>query len=94
MDTFVDMVFIISVAFLIHLQMVATNKSQGNNVPDGLSAVTDTESSTVAPHQTYASIPIKNKQGEKNSHWQHSNVVDRERVYLDERNCCETDDED
>ena len=65
-------------------------QAPGNNVPDTLSTVTNTDNSTAAPNQTYVIKPISNKRGEKNSRRLHDNVVNCDTVHLDEMKCCES----
>ena len=65
-------------------------QAPGNNIPDTLSTVTNTDNSTVAPHQTYVIKPISYKRGEKNSRRLHDNVVNCDTVHLNKIKCCES----
>ena len=61
------------------------------NVPlDALSTVTNTDTSTIAPPQTYMVKPMNNNRGENNSRWLYNNVVYCESVNIDNIHCCDT----
>ena len=61
------------------------------NVPlDAMSAVTNTDTYTVAPTQTYMVKPMNNNKGENNSRWLNNNVVYCKAVYIDDIHSCET----
>ena len=55
-----------------------------------LSTVTNTDTSTVAPTQTYMVKPMNNNKGENNSRWLNNNVVYCKAVYIDDIHSCET----
>ena len=61
-----------------------------NVPPDVLSTVTNTDTSSVVPNQTYVIKLMNNNRGEKNSRRLYSNVIYCESVYSNDISCCDT----
>ena len=57
---------------------------------DAISNVTNTDTSSVVPTQTYVVKPINNNRGVKNSQRLYGDVVHCKAVYINDIHCCET----
>ena len=69
----------------LYIQQAPTNVP-----PDALSTVTNTDTSTIAPPQTYMVKPMNNNRGENNSQRLYNDVIYCESVNIDNIHYCDT----